>query len=104
METVEDEDSLTLGTSEVAAPFTADNTEEWRRRDLTLLSCDPLTPEPMKDAAVSAAVGPVVELPQSSRSRTCFQENEWFRSVDSPLELCELLWPNTDYKTFGTTA
>ena len=41
-----------------------------------LLSCDPLTPEPMKDAAVSTAPGPVVPpLPQSCRSSTCFQEN-----------------------------
>ena len=38
---------------------------EGRRRNLTLLSCDPETPEPMKDAAVSAAPGPVVEPPQS---------------------------------------
>ena len=80
------------GDERSGSSLTADDTSEWRRRNLTLLlSCDPLTPEPMKDAAVSAAPGPVVEPPQSSRSWTCFQENEWLRSVDSPLRLCQLV-------------
>ena len=39
---------------------TAEDTPEWRRRNLILLSCDSLTPEPMKDAAVFAAQGSAV--------------------------------------------
>ena len=39
----------------------------------------------------------------SPRSWTCFQENEWLRSVYSPLRLCKLV-SQKNYKTFGTTA
>ena len=61
-ETAEDRDRLTLGTSE-----SPDDTPEWTQC-LILLLCDPLTPEPVKVAAVSAAPGPVVEPPYPSRS------------------------------------
>ena len=37
--------------------------------------CDPLTPGRMEVKAISAAPGPVVEPPQSSRFLTCFHEN-----------------------------
>ena len=61
-ETYEDEDRLTLGTSEVAAPvqLTLPQSDD-DGTQFFLLSCDPLTPEPMNDAAVSAAAGPVEE-------------------------------------------
>ena len=55
------------GDERSGSSLTADDTPEWRRQDLILLlSCDPLIPKPMKDAAGSAAPGPVVEQPQSS--------------------------------------
>ena len=78
----EDENRLSLGTSEVAA---SDDTPEWPRRNLILLlSCDQLTPEPIKDAAVSAAPSPIVEPPQSSRSWTCSQENVGYEALTVP--------------------
>ena len=64
------------------------------------LPCDSLTPEPMKDAAVSAAPGPVVEPSPSPRSWTYFQETERLRNVDSPLKLSQLVWQKTNYKIF----
>ena len=66
--------------------LTADDTPEWIQ-NLVLFSCDPLTPEPMKVAAVSATQGPVVEPPQSARFWTCFQANVGLWSVDSPLNV-----------------
>ena len=65
---------LTLGWSKAAALHQVTTTPEWRRQNLIPhLPCDSLTPEPMEDAAVSAAPGPVVEPPQSPRSWTYFQ-------------------------------
>ena len=47
--------------------------------------------EPIPLQVEQVAVEFVVEPPQSCRSWTCFQENEWLRSVDSPLRLCQLV-------------
>ena len=72
------------GDKRSGSSLTADHTPEWRRRNLLLLSCNPLTPEPMKYAAVSTAPGPVVEPPQASRSWTCFQENIGYEALTVP--------------------
>ena len=72
------------GDERSGSSLTADDTPDWRRRNLILFSCNPLTPEPMKDAAVSAAPGPVVEPPQSSRCWTCFQENVGYEALSVP--------------------
>ena len=126
----EDEDRCTLGLSKVAAPFqlmtpqsntdrgrwrrhthtgvewsgsslTAEDAPKWRRQNLILhFPCDWLTPKPMKDAAVSATPGPVIEPSQLPRSWTYFQENEWLRNVNSPLRLCQLVWQKTNCKNF----
>ena len=66
-ETDEDGDRLTLGTSELAAPLQL-TTSQSEHNLILLLSRDPLTPELMKVAAVSASPGPVVEPPLSSCS------------------------------------
>ena len=44
----------------------------------------PADSQAYKDAAVSAAPGPVVEPPQSSRSWTCFQENIGYEALTVP--------------------
>ena len=67
METDDDEDRLTLGTSELAAPLQL-TTPQSETQNWNLLSCDPLTPEPMKVVAVSATLGPVVGPLHLSRS------------------------------------
>ena len=69
------------GDEQSGSSLTADNTPEWWRWNLILfLSCDLLTPEPMKDAAVFAAPGP----PQSSCSWTSFQENVGYEALTVP--------------------
>ena len=92
------------GDERSGSSLTADDTPEWRRRNLILLlSCNPLTPEPMKDAACLCS-------PRSSRGTALvlsflnlFSGKRWLWSVDSPLRLCQLVWQKTNYKTFGTT-
>ena len=71
----EDGDRLTLGTNEVAAPSQLTTPQSETQNLILLFSCDLLTPEPMKVAAVSIASGPVVEPLHLSRSSTCFQKN-----------------------------
>ena len=62
MEADEDEDRHS-GTSEEAAPLQRRHPQSNEDENLILLlSCDPLTPKPIKDAAVSAAPGPVVAV------------------------------------------
>ena len=84
------------GNERTGSSLTADDTPEWTQNLILLLSCDPLTPEPMKVAAVSAAAGPV------SRPWTCFQKKRKFMKRWQSLSLCQLVWQKTNYKTFGT--
>ena len=68
MGTSEGEYKLTLGTSEVAAALQLTTPRLTKTViDTFFLSSSPLTPEPMKDAEVSAAPGPVVEPLQFRR-------------------------------------
>ena len=68
--TDEDEDRLTLGTSELAAPSPPTTPQSETQNSNLLLSCDPLTPALVRMVAASATPGSVVELPHFSRSLT----------------------------------
>ena len=86
------------GDERSSSSLTADDIPEWRRRDLILLlSCNLLTPEPMKDAAVSAAPDRIVEPPQFCRSWTCFQENVSNEALTVPSSCAS--WSNSRLTT-----
>ena len=97
METDKKEDRLTLGMSELAVPLQLTTSQSETLNLNILLSCDPLTSEPMKIVAVSAAPGPFPEPPHLSCFWTCFQTNIQLWSVDSPLRFCQVMSQKTNY-------
>ena len=73
-QTETDEDRLTVGTSELSAPWQLSTVESETQNWNLLLSNDPLTPDPMKVVAVSAAPGPFVEPPSSPVPELAFRK------------------------------
>ena len=78
------------GDKRTGSSLAADDTPEWTKNLIVLLSCDP---EPMKVEAVFAAPDQVVEPLHLSRSWTCFQKkNIELWCVDNPPWSCQLVW------------